>query len=234
MRSAWKHLENQLFWIGKTSHWPVVLDGRNGKMLLWRGKDIWPVQKSSLISFNKFLQVPVCQVLLPGRIEFLCPSVQHHRRSVNLNATEFLNGGWRRNRSSIPSQVSSKQKVFGLTLQRQRNKTLPEVQQKHIWWPASEGRRPVNTKHWDHAVCSAGAPSLCLLASRQTTNIPTDTGHLIQVLLGLPYPLWLPCCLSCPSLPVNNSVLHKDKNSSPPFKATHASNACVCNVWSVS
>lgn len=33
MRSAWKHLENQLFWIGKPSHWPVVLDGSNGKML---------------------------------------------------------------------------------------------------------------------------------------------------------------------------------------------------------
>lgn len=50
--------------------------------------------------------------------------------------------------------------------------------------------------------------SLCLWVTHQT-DIPKDRGHLIQVLLGLPYPLWPPCCLSCPSLPGNNSVLKR-------------------------
>lgn len=59
-------------------------------------------------------------------------------------------------------------------------KTCDEQRQRE------EDRRIPST---ETVLCSAGAPSLCLLAPRQTTNIPTDTGHLIQVLLGLPYPL---------------------------------------------
>lgn len=81
---------------------------------------------------------------------------------------------------------------------------------------------------------SQSAPSLCLLATRQTTNIPKDRGHLIQVLLGLPYPLWLPCCLSCPSLPVNNSVLKKIKTPvllwKPHMNQTLVLHCLICQV----
>lgn len=64
IRSAKKHLENQLFWIGKTSNWTVVLDGGSGKRGLscFDGGKIFGLQKSSLILFNKSLFVPVCQV----------------------------------------------------------------------------------------------------------------------------------------------------------------------------